>query len=440
MSWLSRHESLLIYLLIGAGCALRLVWVLSGNHLEPTPSEMFNVAARFAADGVIGDAFRPGQGPTAHVMPLSPILAGTIYRLFGIGSPASELVLTFIALGFVFGSFLCFYHVFRLAGAPAWVRLAALSTACLFPANFSLEASAFRTWEGALAVFLVGLILYRTMRLDGLTGRQPFHRYAILAGLAALAFLVNPASSLAAFAMVALLSWRHGGIKRLAAVGGVGAVALAILFTPWVLRNQQVMGKPLLLRSNFGLVLATGFHDGAIANPDQRQAFRDRLAEVDPLMSDTAYARMKKMGEIPYNRQLNTDAKTWISAHPPETARLMLRYFTQFLYPPQWLWHIYSDESRGTLAKATFHWMVSTLGLCGLLLGLWQDRRRYAYLTTAVILPILPYMLAQPVLRYRYLVFALLLFLSWDFIGRMTDWLRSANQERPAPPAGCQPN
>src|SRR3546814_19706517 len=85
------------------------------------------------------------------------------------------------------------------------------------------------------------------------------------------------------------------------------------------------MGERLWLRSNFGLVLATGFHDG-MSGKDQRQAFVDRMDSVDPLMSDTAYARMQQMGELAYNRKLAGRARAWISAHPTQSPGNAPRY------------------------------------------------------------------------------------------------------------------
>src|SRR3546814_13101468 len=83
------------------------------------------------------------------------MLAGAVYRVLGIGAPAAEFVLTLVSLCFTFGSFLLVYKIFRTLGTPLWVCLAALSLACLLPVNLSLEAVAFRPWEGALAVFLM---------------------------------------------------------------------------------------------------------------------------------------------------------------------------------------------------------------------------------------------------------------------------------------------
>src|SRR3546814_4015921 len=52
------------------------------------------------------------------------------------------------------------------------------------------------------------------------------------------------------------------------------------------------------------------------------QAFVDRMDSVDPLMSDAAYARMKQMGELAYNRELAGRAQAWISRSEEHTSEL----------------------------------------------------------------------------------------------------------------------
>jgi hypothetical protein len=75
---------------------------------------------------------------------------------------------------------------------------------------------------------------------------------------------------------------------------------------------------------------------------------------------------------------------------------------------------------------------------------LWQRQWRYLYVLGAVVLPALPYVLAQPILRYRYVVAALLIYLAVEFLwrvaciifagGAQTDsTTTSANEEAEAP-------
>src|SRR3546814_14293325 len=116
---------------------------------------MYNISGRFAIDGVLGDAFRPGQGPTAHAMPLSPMLAGAAYRVLGIGAPAAEFVLTLVSRCFTFVSFLLFSTIFRSLGQPFCFCLAALSLCCLLLVLLHLWPLSFPSLERPFAVFLL---------------------------------------------------------------------------------------------------------------------------------------------------------------------------------------------------------------------------------------------------------------------------------------------
>lgn len=50
------------------------------------PMKMERVAASFGATGELANPYMTPTGPTAHLLPLYPILLGTLYRLFGTGT------------------------------------------------------------------------------------------------------------------------------------------------------------------------------------------------------------------------------------------------------------------------------------------------------------------------------------------------------------------
>src|SRR5688500_18712410 len=83
--FLERHERAAFLLLLLVGLIERVVWVSQDGRLAPAVSETQQVAACFARTGGICDAYFPGQGPTAHVNPVLPAIAGFVYRGFGEG-------------------------------------------------------------------------------------------------------------------------------------------------------------------------------------------------------------------------------------------------------------------------------------------------------------------------------------------------------------------
>src|SRR3546814_16493476 len=98
------------------------------------------------------------------------------------------------------------------------------------------------------------------------------------------------------------------------------------------------------------------------------------MDSVDPLMSDTAYARLKQMGELAYNRELAGRAQAWISAHPTQRPGIAHGYLRQYYFPPEWLWHTYSDRSRGTWVKAPIGREYGRERMCQYVY-IWEDAR-----------------------------------------------------------------
>jgi hypothetical protein len=203
------------------------------------------------------------------------------------------------------------------------------------------------------------------------------------------------------------------------------AVTAAIVLTPWLVRNSEVMGKPILLRDNFGLELSLGFHADAAGTSDMHASFVKRLRTVHPFGdgSGRAYAALQAAGgEIAYAEKMGAEAKAWISDNPGASVRLAFVHLRGMLFPPAWYWDMFGKTSTGTLVKMAANWLLTVLALAGLGLGLWRATRPYVYVALFALLPLTPYILVQPILRYRYLIIALFTFIAADFIARV--WVR----------------
>jgi hypothetical protein len=428
--FLHRHQRLLLALLIIAGVAIRVVWLVSKPQF-PVVGEIIgetqNAAIAFSRTGVIGDAFAPGQGPTAHVMPITPAIAGYVYRWFGIDTPASIGILTTWTMFLVFGGYLLFYRAFARLGTPVSVRLATFAFLCLYPLNRGLEAATFRVWEGAMAVFMGAFFLDQLLRLDraAIIARRDMIGLGLLA---AACFFVSPPTGLAAYAGGLLLMVRKTEPRRWPGVIGIVAVTAAIVLTPWLDRNINEMGRPILLRDNFGLELAQAFYPEAATTTDDKRTFLDRHRSMHPFGDHlgNAYAKMQAAGgEAAYAEKLGAEAKAWMAANPGASAKLAAQHLTEMLFPPDWYWGMYfHGKPQNSLAKLAPHWAISALALAGIAYGLRQVGARYAYVAFFALLPLLPYILVQPTLRYRYLVITLFTYIAADFLWRL--WARRA--------------
>jgi hypothetical protein len=403
-----------------AGAAFRLIWAIVTLQGSRAEGEIANVAIAFAKTGVLADAFQPGQGPTAHVLPLPPVYAGLIYRTFGIHSATSELLLAAVAIALVTTSFGLLYLAFGRIGTPRLWRLMAIAFLSFAPLNFHLEIEAFRIWEGALSVALASGFLLALLDTS-LVDEVSWVRLATMSMFAALLFWISPPLGLGAYVCSLLLLIEKLPARRWPAACALATASLAVFIVPWAIRNARVMGEPVLLRSNFGLELALANHPAAAGPGDAAQIFRERLAAIHPFQSKAAYAKLQQAGgEIAYARGLGDEAKAWIADHPGDFLRLCATHLRDFFLPPAWLWNIYSDIGPSARLKAAVHAALSILGLAGALAASLASWRRYRFAVIMMLVPLLPYVVTQPVLRYRYIIYGLSVFFAMDLMARLS--------------------
>lgn len=416
---LDARPALLPMLILLAGAAERILWLFLQKKLLFAEGEAANAAIFFARTGGIGNIFDKGSGLSAHLNPMLPAFAGSVYRLFGIRSPISEGLLAALSIGLALASAWFLYRVADRLGVSRRTRLIALALFCLAPFNIQAEAVTFRIWEGALAAALGGgtLLLIVESDIRRLTG---WSRVTLISLLTAALFFINPAYGLAIYASATLLCVRRVAPRRWPGVVTVAAIALAAVLAPWTIRNASVFDRFIPLRSNMGLELALANHEAAaVGKPDDYTVFRARLDYIHPLQNGGGFERMVDAGgEIAYADALGAEAKRWIAENPADFIRLCGRHLRQFYFPPEWQWTIYSKSSRSTTIKKWASWLVTAFGLAGVALALASRRSLYLYAACVALLPSLPYIITQPVPRYRYLVFAPLLFFAVAFV----DW------------------
>lgn len=416
-------------LLLLAGAVVRVLWVR--HHFRATiGGEAGHVAVAFARTGVVADAFYPGEGPTTHLSPVAPVIQGLVLRLLGIETRQSAWALSFLAIACCLGAALLLYRAFGVMGAPRGSRLAALAAAALLPINRFTETDEFRFWEGGMAALLSAAILWLTVEAD----RAHAVGWRVLAGLSlliALLFFVNPPLGVAGYANLGLLLLRRVPRRRWPATMLSAALILAAVLTPWTVRNYAYFGRFIPLRGNAGLELALANHPAAVSGLHQRAVFRAREAEIHPDGEPAVMAKMRAAGgEVPYAERLGRETVAWIRQHPGDFARLTLRHAGQFFFPPPWLWRVYGAGEPAVQTKWLITTVTAVLGLLGVAASLFWWRGRMAYAAAIVLVPALPYMVVQPVLRYRYLIFFPLLYLSAELIRRLWLLLRESRAAR----------
>lgn len=367
------------------------------------------------------DAFRVGEGATAHLLPISPGIAGLVYMLFGVSTPAAEVVLFCWSVGLLMAGLLLLYRAFGRLGVPTWARLTALGYACLAPAYLGQESVEFRVWDGGLTAFLGALLLDRIIAAE-LAPAIGAKTAVTLAALGALLFFVNPPAGVAYLICAAVVVLRRLPVAQWWAPILTGALVLVALVGPWALRNERVLGEPVALRSNAGLELAIGLYPGALNPPDREREFMARLEAVHPAVGDKPYEAMKAAGgEIAYARELGARTRAWVWSNPMETAALMLLHIRQTVAPQPWQFAVFGS-GEGVRLRAALTQVPGILGLIGLAVAL--ARRRRGWWCPALVIGVIlvlgsPF---QPVKRYTYLVYPILVFAAGSLLDEAQRW------------------
>jgi 4-amino-4-deoxy-L-arabinose transferase-like glycosyltransferase len=121
----------------------------------------------------------------------------------------------------------------------------------------------------------------------------------------ALSAIVRPSALLLALALplVTPVGWR----RRLALLGGATAM-LFCLFTPWAMRNERLLGRPVVATTNGGITLYDGFNPAATGASDQ--SFVGRMPEL------------QAMNEVERSDYLESLGWRFIAERPAEAMRL----------------------------------------------------------------------------------------------------------------------
>ncbi|QYE36110.1 hypothetical protein KZX46_09335 [Polymorphobacter sp. PAMC 29334] len=427
--WVRSREALIVIGLILAGIALRMWWI----SLIPRTSETWHVAVSLATTGHFADTFRPGSGPTAHVAPVMPLLIAGVYRIFGISTPAAEWVLSLISAGLIGVSIGFAYLLMRALGMSLRPRIAAVALVSLLPIQFSMEMRELKVWEAPLAVAGITGLLALVVRLDsrgigGAAGLVP------ALGIAAFLMLLSPPAGLAGFVVIAILVIRRIAFKQWPAVVALTLLVTACFIAPWALHNRAALGRPILTRSDPGLELAVGLNDTMLHATDERAAMTARLRDIHPITPKGYDAMQAAGGEVAYNAVLGKQTMAWITGHPEGTAILLARHVREYFLPPEWFFNPFGTvNSRSAALRGAYLAVAVWLALCGLPMQIARNRR-YIYLLAALAVLVLPYLLVQPILRYRYLIYTLSGFLAVDVVATLWALYRKPKETGEAAP------
>ncbi len=327
-------------------------------------------------------------GPTAWMPPVYPFLLAGVFKLCGIFTVKSYLVIKAFDCAFSALTVWVIWAIGRRAFSPAcgvtagWIWTL-LPSAVFYPVVW--------VWDTSLSALILPLIVLASMHL------WESERVGAWAGCGALWGFGAMVNASIVSTLPFLLGWDAHTLRQKSRqwlkLTLVALLLFALVIAPWFIRNYMVFHKLILFRSNFGLELWLGnnrFNPGIWSwwlHPNDDDAERQ------------VYARM---GEMAYMTMKQREAIAWIRENPAMWVEQIFRRFVD-----NWTG---LDEPPDNLAKAPLYVIVGVLlevllpllGLVGAVLSNRQGNR-YAFPLSATIFffPAV-YYLTHTSLRYRH--------------------------------------
>ena len=278
--------------------------------------EMGRIGRAIANGRGFADPFGVPTGPTAWEPPLYPYLIAGVFRLAGVYSNTSALIL--LTINSICSALTCI-PIF-LIGRKCFSEKVGVWSAWMWAVlPFVMFYSTRWVWETSLAALMLATLFWLTLRLEELEGAMAWIVFGLLWGVAA---LIN--TSLLAFLPAAgLWAWYIRGKIHKSSLGGVilASVFFAAAVAPWLVRNYETFGRFVFIRSNFGAELRLG--NGPWAEGLWMQW-------LHPTQDVLEMRRYQQLGELGYVAARKEEAVEWIRADYGRFAWVSLKRFVYY--------------------------------------------------------------------------------------------------------------
>lgn len=294
------------------------------DQIPPNPSwETGAVAISLAETGRMADPYIIPTGPTAHMPPLMVAAMGLLYRVLGTGYVGGMVRWILIMAGYstLFALLPWLGHRFGLGGEAGLIGGLIGALALGFPGEVE-------SFSGiAMALILVAF-------LNRWTKEAPSSIETLLFGLVlGGAFHLQPALLPVVLGCISFEVWPRRTRSSWASALIILGILIACL--PWGIRNYRTFEGIFFVRSNFGLEMHVGNHEGAHPDVDvssTRNSFRHPRTDVGEAK------RIQEIGERPYMKEKGQEALDWIRNNPGEflklTAMRTIFFWTGPFYDP----------------------------------------------------------------------------------------------------------
>ncbi len=345
---------------------------------------------RIARSVALGEGFssplHATTGPTAWMPPVYVYLVAAVFKMFGVYTLKSAVVM--LTLNSLFSALTCL-TVFLIA-YKSFGRVIAIRAGwvwALFP--YAIYFTACRVWDNSLNALLFSLLFLAVLRLEDLTSLKAWLGFGLLAGLATLSCQPVLLVTIPLIARICYRNRRRG--KPWLWPAGSAALMILLVMSPWFVRNYLTFDRFIPFRSTFWLVMRSG-NTGDLSDivPDW----------AHPATNKAEMEEYRRLGELKYMDAKRRQALDFISTYPGAFVSLTVRRFF-CVWLGFWSLHLFLTDGQ-----YTFHVFLTTITTIFFLAGLfkaWRSDRAVAmpYLLALLSFPLV-YYAAHPHAEYRH--------------------------------------
>jgi len=390
----SLRKQLFWMVLIALAIRVAVIPFLVSEHLNPARDhwdfgcETGRLARSLASGKGFASPLFGDTGPSAWMTPLYPLLLSSVFKVLGIYSSASAWCI--LTLNSLFSAITTIPIV--LTTALSFGRRAARLAGWLwvfFP--YAIFLSAGFVWGHTLDAMLMATAFWLTFRLRAENTWGLWSLYGVIWGMCALASPVLLAT------LPGLLVWLVAEKRRSSvpcrARAATALLIIAIVVSPWFIRNAATFHRFIPFRDNFWLVFWQGnTGDTSDLYPDW----------ANPPHSPAEMAELQRVGELAYMEEKHEQALSFLHTHPGLFAWLTLRRIA-FTWTGFWsLSHPYVDNEPFQIPNTLLYTTLTISTLLGLKLA-WKQNAIIAFPYAWVLFSFpLVYYITHPGVEYRH--------------------------------------
>ena len=320
---------------------------------------------RVARSIVLGQGFANplfgDTGPTAYAAPVYPYFMAAIFKVFGIYSKSSAIVI--VAINCLFSA-LVVVPLYLYARRSFGKRTALIAGGLWVIFPYSVYWTIVRIWDTWITTLLLSILFLLALKLADSDGIAHWAGFGLLWGFT---IVLNPVALavLPPLVLWMMYSLRRQGKRWLLPVS-VAALCVVATMSPWIARNYLVFHKFIPVRDSLGLELYVG-NDGNDSNLYDLNA--------GPWKNDAEWERFRQLGEVSYFDEKGRIALAFIKSHRRSYVLKCLRRLAN-------VWTDFWSMNPDFLADDAYSPVVAAL--CTLLSllalwGLWKAFRRDAF-------------------------------------------------------------